>query len=137
MKKHTRILASRWVFLLAGQPGLCVGDEALTRLKPFLQEHCYDCHGAEKQKGDYRFDTLGTDLRRLKTLEAWQAILDQLNLGEMPPEKRPQPGLAETEPFIEALTAELARVYAESESTGGQTILRRLNRHEPGCRPPR
>ena len=30
--------------------------------KPFLKQYCYSCHGAEKQKGDLRFDNLGTDL---------------------------------------------------------------------------
>ena len=62
-------------------------DGALQNHKPFLDQYCFECHGAEKQKGDYRFDTLGTDLSNLQTLETWQGILDQLNLGEMPPKK--------------------------------------------------
>ena len=27
----------------------------------FLKQHCIQCHGEEKQKGDRRFDSLGTD----------------------------------------------------------------------------
>ncbi|MEE3177572.1 MAG: c-type cytochrome domain-containing protein, partial [Verrucomicrobiota bacterium] len=39
-------------------------DESLKRLVPFLSQHCYDCHGAEKQKGEIRLDTLGKDLTK-------------------------------------------------------------------------
>ena len=104
--------------------------ESLTELKPFLQEHCYDCHGAEKQKGDIRLDTLGSDLTDHANLEIWQNVLDQLNLGEMPPEKRPQPTRVEVEPVIAGLTRSLAEAYENARSTGGRTVLRRLNRHE-------
>ena len=38
----------------------CRADVAL---KPFLKNYCIQCHGAEKQKGDRRFDLLGTDLK--------------------------------------------------------------------------
>ena len=32
-------------------------------LQPFLENYCLQCHGAEKQKGDRRFDLLGADLK--------------------------------------------------------------------------
>ncbi|MFP6865585.1 MAG: DUF1592 domain-containing protein, partial [Roseibacillus sp.] len=105
-------------------------ESALSELKPFLKKHCYDCHGPEKQKGDYRFDTLATDLTQVDTLETWQNILDQLNLGEMPPKKEPQPTQEERLPVVEELTDLLSRFYAKQRSTGGRTVLRRLNRHE-------
>ena len=102
----------------------------LSELAPFLKTHCYDCHGPDKQKGEIRLDTLGNDLSKHKNLEIWQAVLDQLNLGEMPPKKREQPARTEVEPVIEVLTANLAMAYEHARSTGGQTVLRRLNRHE-------
>ena len=64
-----------------------IGDQGLNDLKPFLKQNCFECHGPEKQKNDLRFDTLGIDLSDNRTLEVWQEILDQLNLGEMPPQK--------------------------------------------------
>ena len=107
-----------------------LAKESLSKLQPFLKTHCYDCHGPEKQKGDYRFDTLATDLTKIETLETWQNILDQLNLGEMPPKKEPQPSTDETTPVIDTLTGDLAEAYEKARSTGGETVLRRLNRHE-------
>ena len=102
----------------------------LTEFKPFLKQHCFECHGAEEQKGDYRFDTLGNDLTDLQTLEVWQGILDQLNLGEMPPNKAKQPPFDETAKVIESLTAEPRKTYAALKSTDSQAVIRRLNKFE-------
>lgn len=106
------------------------GDESLAALEPFLNQHCYGCHGPEKQKGDIRFDNLGKDLTKIQNLEIWQGMLDQLNLGEMPPKKEPQPTSAEVKSSVDLLTKRLALAYQKAKSTGGQTVLRRLNRHE-------
>ena len=105
-------------------------DESLKKLTPFLSQHCFECHGAEKQKGDIRLDTLGRDLTNHANLEIWQGVLDQLNLGEMPPKKQPQPTREEVKPVVDALSRTLTLAYAKARSTGGQTVLRRLNRHE-------
>ena len=105
-------------------------DESLKSLVPFLSQHCFGCHGAEKQKGDIRLDTLGKDLTKHENLEIWQGVLDQLNLGEMPPKKQPQPSLAEVKIIVETLSKSLKLAYEKARSTGGQTVLRRLNRQE-------
>jgi hypothetical protein len=117
------------LLLLLCAPGLLFGNP-LERAQPFLEHHCYDCHGSEKQKGDLRFDTLGNDLTEIENLEIWQGILDQLNLGEMPPRKAPQPKQKEVIPIVNLLSGELTKAYEQARSTGGQTVLRRLNRHE-------
>ena len=57
----------------------------------FLNKYCYDCHGEKKQKADRRFDFLTGSVQDFKQQELWQEILDQLNLGEMPPEDERQP----------------------------------------------
>ena len=55
-------------------------------LQLFLKNYCIQCHGPDKQKGDRRFDQLTGNFTQLAEAEAFQEILDQLNLGEMPPE---------------------------------------------------
>ena len=112
-------------------PVTLLGAESpLDSLRPFLKQHCYACHGAKKQENDKRFDSLGTDLSKVETLAAWQEILDQLNLGEMPPKEKPQPAVKETTRVIELLTPRLKEAYALRRSTGAQTVARRLNRFE-------
>ena len=110
--------------------GQARADKALNALKPFLRTHCLECHGPDKKKNEIRFDTLGTDLTDLRTLEIWQDALDQLNLGEMPPKKAAQPKRADTAKFIDALSVRLELAYKQRKSTGGQTVIRRLNRLE-------
>ncbi|MDB4390837.1 DUF1592 domain-containing protein [Akkermansiaceae bacterium] len=105
-------------------------DPSLNTLGPFLKKHCIECHGPEKQKGDYRFDLLKNDLSDLQTLELWQGILDQLNLGEMPPKKQAQPSREESAEVIATLTPALQKAYASQKSTGGQAVIRRLNKFE-------
>lgn len=102
----------------------------LDDVRPFLKAHCYQCHGETKQKNDKRFDTLATELSKVETLETWQEILDQLNLGEMPPAKEPRPDPKATAKVIEILSAQLREAYAARRSTGAQTVVRRLNRYE-------
>lgn len=60
-------------------------------VRPFLSSHCFKCHGPKRQKGKLRFDTLPAELSNEATLKTWQRIIDQLNLGEMPPEEEKRP----------------------------------------------
>ena len=100
-------------------------------LHSFLEKNCFGCHGPDKQKGNYRFDELGADLSDLDTLKLWQGILDQLNLGEMPPKKaKAQPTQAEVAPIVGEMTSALAVAYARLRSTGRQAVIRRMNKFE-------
>ena len=119
------------VSLVATLPvSLVAAESPLEAVRPFLKQHCYACHGPSKQENDKRFDSLGTDLSKVETLAGWQGILDQLNLGEMPPKEKPQPTAAETSRVIDLLTPRLKEAYALRRSTGAQTVTRRLNRFE-------
>ena len=101
------------------------------RLRTFLSTYCYECHGAEKQKGDRRFDTLSLQVEKADTLIDLQDIIDQLNLGEMPTDKaKKHPGEAEVREAVAKLTQLVAEGRAKLASTSGQTVLRRLNRRE-------
>lgn len=96
----------------------------------FLQQYCNDCHGAEKQKGERRFDQLSLPASRVDDILDLQDIIDQLNLGDMPPKKAKQPSSAERSEIVSAFTKEVAEARKKFSSTGGQTVLRRLNRRE-------
>ncbi len=100
-------------------------------LRTFFSSYCQECHGPEKQKGERRFDTLALPAAKADTLFDLQDIIDQLNLGEMPPakaEKHPAP--EQVREIVKVLTRLVADGHARLASTGGQTVLRRLNRRE-------
>ncbi|MCP4173084.1 MAG: DUF1592 domain-containing protein [Fuerstiella sp.] len=98
----------------------------------FLKTYCHECHGQETQKGDHRFDTLPSDRIEAGNVRTWQNILDVLHLGQMPPRKDgiKQPTPDEVRDIVGHLEKELAAVYAAANSTGGETVYRRLNRFE-------
>jgi hypothetical protein len=101
------------------------------KLRTFLTTYCQECHGPEKQKGDRRFDTLALRVEKADTLIDLQDIIDQLNLGEMPPDKaKKHPEADEVKAIVARLTQIVAEGHAQLSSTGGETVLRRLNRRE-------
>ncbi|MEO0445976.1 MAG: DUF1592 domain-containing protein [Verrucomicrobiota bacterium] len=96
----------------------------------FLQSYCTDCHGAEKQKADRRFDTLPDTITTWDHLGAYQEIVDQLNLFEMPPEDEPEPSDEERAMMVAFLQEKIAKARAKFDDAGGHTTLRRLNAWE-------
>ncbi len=97
-------------------------------IEPFLAQYCYTCHGTEKQKADRRFDTLDVNLADIDVAQQWQDIVDQLNLGEMPPKTSKQPQPSEVRAIVERINRELLAAHARREGTAERTTLRRLNR---------
>ena len=95
----------------------------------FMQTYCIDCHGEKKQKGDFRVDTLQISTTAADA-ENWQLVLDNLHLGEMPPEDEKQPSAAEVEKITTWIQSELSRATAALKGAGGEVVLRRLNRAE-------
>jgi cytochrome c553 len=99
------------------------------RVAAFMQTYCVNCHGEKKQKGDFRVDTLKLP-ETAADAENWQLVLDNLHLGEMPPEDEKQPPLAETTAVTAWIEAELKRAAAKLAGHTGEVVLRRLNRAE-------
>ena len=116
--------------LAIGSAARSSADESLEDLRPFFETWCHSCHGPDVQKNDLRLDTLGSDLSDPRTLELWQEVLDQLQRGDMPPMRAPQPESAQTTPAIETLSVHLRKAWLQRRSTGSRTVLRRLNRIE-------
>eukprot|EP00913_Durusdinium_trenchii_P035329 g33059.t1 len=99
-------------------------------VKPFLNTYCAKCHGPKLQKAERRFDKLTGSIPNTSALVDYQDILDQLNLGEMPPKKAPQPSNAAKKRVIAWFTARVAKFHAENNPAGGKAVLRRLNSRE-------
>ena len=96
----------------------------------FLKKNCSQCHGVKVQKADRRMDSLSYKLNSEETLGEWQDILDQLNLGEMPPAEAQQPDEKSLKQTIAWITNEIKKGHESLAYTGGETVLRRINRRE-------
>jgi len=99
-------------------------------VRPFLETHCFECHGPDKDKGDLRLDTLPADFHDPQAAGMWIEVMDNLNLGEMPPEDEPRPDADELREVASWIAAELKRAERESLARGGRVLMRRLNRAE-------
>ncbi len=96
-------------------------------LKPFMETHCTDCHGADTQKAGLRLDNLAADFRNEKAAEAWTRVFDKLVAGEMPPKKRERPPQADLNATLRLVGTQLYAASLEHQQKKGRVIVRRLN----------
>ncbi|MEC7777557.1 MAG: c-type cytochrome domain-containing protein, partial [Planctomycetota bacterium] len=108
----------------------CADDVFQKDVLPVLREHCFGCHGPEKQKGKLRLDTLSLDFDRGQAAERWHDALNKLSLGEMPPEDKSRLTGEERRILTGWLRSRLDAAVQARRSTGGRTVLRRLTRYE-------
>ena len=92
-------------------------------VRPMLEQHCFSCHGPEKQKARLRYDEI--DGFRTSDRHLWTAIYEQLSEGDMPPEDEPQ-----IDPAVKRRVLD----WIEKEQRAlGAGSTRRLNRREFGA----
>lgn len=96
----------------------------------FLKKHCAACHTGEKAKADFRVDQFTDEAALLKDRKAAQRVLDVLKAGEMPPESKPKPALAEQEAFVKSVEGAFHKHDATAKPDPGRVTMRRLNRNE-------
>ncbi len=96
----------------------------------FFEQNCTKCHGAKKQKGSIRLDDLPSSINDGAEAQRWQDVLDVLNLSEMPPEDETQPSQKSLEDMLDHLTTGIASARERLTDSGGEVVIRRLNRRE-------
>jgi mono/diheme cytochrome c family protein len=100
-------------------------------IAPALKTSCTTCHGPDKQKGQFRIDTLDPDLLKGRDVGKWLKVLDVVSNGEMPPENDKgirlddQPRSAVTT-WLEAELQKASGVQGELASSS----FRRMTRYE-------
>ncbi|MCH2101986.1 MAG: DUF1592 domain-containing protein [Planctomycetes bacterium] len=98
-----------------------------TEIGPLMKRYCFECHGAEKQKGDIRLDVLDPDIVHGPDTEGWHTALDMINGGEMPPRRAKQPTDEERRLLVAWMTSGL-ELAADRKKGELQTVVRRLNK---------
>ena len=98
--------------------------------RPFIEQHCLECHGEKKAKAGFRIDLLGADFTAAKVAEQWKEVIDRINAGEMPPEGKPRPDAKQAAAFVGWVNGQLHEVEQAAKNAGGRIPMRRLNRDE-------
>ncbi|MGB7343310.1 MAG: DUF1592 domain-containing protein [Pirellulaceae bacterium] len=131
MAAHQQLITnSSYLTLFVLTLAITTTVHAKERTSAFLKTHCVRCHGSQNQKADRRFDTLPEQIKNLDDLQRYQEIVDQLNLASMPPENEPQPTAEERAAVVAHLTRQITVAHGELNSSGGHSVLRRLNSWE-------
>ncbi len=81
-------------------------------VKPFLENHCLDCHDADTQKGDLSLDEINGV--STENFDVWKRIWEQVALKEMPPKKRKnQPSSIDRVHFSQWILSEMEKAMKD------------------------
>lgn len=94
--------------------------------RAILQTSCLNCHSTEKQKGD--LDLEASDIH--KEPHIWENVLEQIELGEMPPKKEKQLSAAEKKQLVDWVRGTLDQIALANAGDPGPVLLRRLSNME-------
>ncbi|MDB6175866.1 MAG: hypothetical protein JWL59_5177 [Chthoniobacteraceae bacterium] len=124
------LLFSLFSLLLVAASSVAAPGELDPAVHAFFEQHCLNCHGAEKQKGDFRIDTLSTKVGFENTPQ-WLEIMERINSGEMPPKKvKVQPSAEESAKVVEWLALRMKEGEAAGMAARGRVSYNRLTRDE-------
>jgi hypothetical protein len=104
------------------------GDFALVR--PLVQKYCLGCHSTKAKKGDLDLERFATvdDVR--KDVKPWQAVVEMLEAGEMPPKGKSQPSVEERKRIVAWTRGFLDAEAVARKGDPGRVPLRRLSHAE-------
>ncbi len=88
---------------LTGAGGEATSSHFEGAARSFLGNHCMECHDEEVQKGGVNLGGIGMDFTAGEAGGRWLEILDQLEIGSMPPKDKTQPGHPERMRMIGAI----------------------------------
>jgi hypothetical protein len=72
----------------AAEPGR---TEFKAVVKPFLKQHCVDCHSGAKAEAGLKIDQVQNDLSTDSAAQVWESVLQALQFDDMPPPDEPRP----------------------------------------------
>ena len=85
-------------------------EEGFRKLvQPLIGNYCMDCHDEETSKGNLSLEGIKGNLVDGPDLDHWEKVLHQLELGQMPPKKKPQPTTAERHSLVQWIRAEFLK----------------------------
>jgi mono/diheme cytochrome c family protein len=127
----TRVLTAALIALAVSAPARAQsGGSFDATVLPFLKAHCSTCHSAVRATAGLNLETLATAATLTEQRERWEAILQKLSSGEMPPKSAPHPSDADRAQVTAWLHAEFDRIDRTAVPDPGRVTARRLNRAE-------
>src|ERR1035441_8783158 len=99
------------------------------KIRPVLEEYCYDCHGDGEKRGGVALDAFNAITNFTDGRDVWWRVLKNLRANLMPPAKKSQPTKAQKE-LIAQWIKQYGRRANPLNPDPGRVTIRRLNRVE-------
>jgi len=71
----------------AAEPG---GYEFEAVVRPFMRQHCVDCHSGDEAEADFDIGQIRNALTTDSTAQVWESVLQALQFDDMPPPEEPR-----------------------------------------------
>ena len=96
----------------------------------FLAKHCLDCHGADDPEAGLSLTGSKENSSLIPKRDKWDAILQMVETGVMPPLDAEQPSPQERKEFVALVRAIFDEYDRTAPPDPGRVTMRRLNRRE-------
>ena len=96
----------------------------------FMKQFCLDCHSTEKQKGELDLEAFMQLQPIDQPASIWESIIEQIEVGEMPPAKADQPDEDHKGRFLAWVDQSMEWIARQSAGDPGPVVMRRLNNAE-------
>lgn len=80
---------------------------------PVLDNNCFECHNANKQKGDLRLDNVNWEMSSAENVKIWNNVFTEINEGNMPPEDEEPLEDIEREQILNWISRSMEQVATE------------------------
>jgi mono/diheme cytochrome c family protein len=101
-----------------------------SEIVPFLKKHCIECHGADAQEGEVRFDQFKDVAAVAAEEKTWQRTIQMLRSGAMPPDDAMQPSDQQRRAVVNWIERTIYNFDCDNVIDPGHVTIRRLNRAE-------
>jgi hypothetical protein len=105
-------------------------DDFQQSILPVLRERCNTCHSTEKQKGDLDLERFTSLAEIKKEPMIWEGVLEQIEMGEMPPKKDKQLSAEQKITLTNWTRSTLDEIALANAGDPGPVVLRRLSNME-------
>jgi len=108
-------------------------NDYATVVQPLVKQYCLSCHSTKVKKGDLDLERFASISHVRKDLKPWQAMIEMLETGEMPPKNKPQPTADERKRLLAWVRGFLDAEARARAGDPGPAVLRRLSNAEYNC----
>jgi len=117
--------------LVGGGNAATVGESGFrSRILPFLDSYCVDCHSGEEAKAKFDLSGYGDVDSVIRDHGHWRLVLDRLEAGDMPPKKKRQPPGKDRQFVIDWIKALRKQEAERNAGDPGIVLARRLSNAE-------